>query len=121
MQLMLEVEALKSALTATGKLFRIRPLTVLFGRATAVDVNIQHSDLRLHGRLHAGRPSGYSSFRRDHHQEQRSSIGSSINSHKCEIISHSPIITQPQFDSFRRLRPDEATLLGTPLSTGTAL
>jgi hypothetical protein len=48
-------------------------------------------------------------------------LGLQLNSHKCEIISHSPIITQPQFDSFRRLRPDEATLLGTPLSTGTAL
>ncbi|HSN23902.1 MAG TPA: reverse transcriptase domain-containing protein, partial [Methylomicrobium sp.] len=48
-------------------------------------------------------------------------LGLQLNAHKCEIISNHISISNPQFDNFIRLSSDTATLLGAPLSTGSAL
>jgi hypothetical protein len=49
------------------------------------------------------------------------SLGLHLNPSKCEIISKSGAIQHPAFANFRQVQPDSATLLGSPLSGGSAM
>jgi hypothetical protein len=49
------------------------------------------------------------------------SLGLHLNPSKCEVISKSGAIHHPTFDGFRQIQPDSATLLGSPLSGGSAM
>ena len=49
------------------------------------------------------------------------SLGLDLNPGKCEVISHSGTISHPQFAGFRQVLPSSATLLGSPLSSGSAM
>ena len=49
------------------------------------------------------------------------SIGLHLNSHKCEIITQSATKSYAEFDYFNHITPEYATLLGAPLTSGTAL
>lgn len=52
--------------------------------------------------------------------ELESTLGISLNRHKCEIFSETEV-TGAEFDNFRRMVRDELTLLGAPLFRGKAL
>lgn len=49
------------------------------------------------------------------------SLGLHLNPTKCEVISKSGAIQHPTFAGFRQIQPDSATLLGSPLSGGSAM
>lgn len=49
------------------------------------------------------------------------SLGLHLNPSKCEVISCRQAISNPQFEGFRQVSLDTASLLGAPLSTGQAM
>ena len=77
--------------------------------------------LWLHGRLHHWGTRNGCGERRGDDYSLRYRIGQHLNITKCEVV-HEPghVVSSERLNSFTHILPQDASLLGAPLFTGTA-